>query len=293
MKKKTFLDSIRIYLTESCNANCVHCFNKNIRTEEHMPYEQVKKIFKYLHDNDIKKLKVMGGEPTVHPKFTDIYLLSQSLFNEVALFTNALNDEILRIKPRERDAIIYNFVFINKTFDFKKLLLAGNNFPRIFEIVIDSTTDIELLSEKINFVYRECEKRNIHHIYFQLTINCIDNIFDSKKIFNTNFRMILSFLIKFYPKHLSFDHTVPLCFWENETIELMCNNKIDYYKKTCRGIDFGLVDSKFNLLHCNQYPVILSPILENDRFISIKKMEELLKKSNDDKKKLNYNQLCI
>ena len=30
------INSIRIYLTESCNANCNHCFNKGIREDRHM-----------------------------------------------------------------------------------------------------------------------------------------------------------------------------------------------------------------------------------------------------------------
>ncbi|MDR0604623.1 MAG: 4Fe-4S cluster-binding domain-containing protein [Bacteroidales bacterium] len=66
-KKEKFLNSIRIYLTESCNANCSHCFNKNIRNEGHMSFDIAKNLFAYLKENNVCKLKMMGGEPTPSP----------------------------------------------------------------------------------------------------------------------------------------------------------------------------------------------------------------------------------
>ena len=63
------INSIRIYLTESCNANCNHCFNKGIREDRHMDTAKAEMLFNYFASNGIKNLKIMGGEPTVHPDF--------------------------------------------------------------------------------------------------------------------------------------------------------------------------------------------------------------------------------
>lgn len=130
------INSIRIYLTESCNANCNHCFNKGIREDRHMDTAKAEMLFNYFASNGIKNLKIMGGEPTVHPDFLTLYNLSQQKFDSVALFTNGLNAEITKITPRNTDAIIYNFLFINRQFDSNKYL-PSSNFARIFEIVID------------------------------------------------------------------------------------------------------------------------------------------------------------
>lgn len=287
------MKSMRIYLTESCNANCAHCFNKDIREEGHMKKEIAINLFNYLKSNGIHQLKIMGGEPTVHPNFNDLYHFSQNCFNSVALFTNALNDNILIIKPRKSDSIIYNFMFINKEFNFDKLLPNVNyDFPRVFEIVIDSKTNTEMLIEKIDFVAQKCKVQNISLYFFQLTINCIENIFEYKELINKNIRTLLSFLLEKHSKHVSFDHTVPFCFWEQESIILMHDNKLDYFKKTCRGVDFGLIDANLHLMHCNQYPVILSSIINKGLFIPFSRIEELLKECNDKKKKYNYNKAC-
>jgi radical SAM protein with 4Fe4S-binding SPASM domain len=256
--------------------------------------DMARNLFAYLKENNVCTLKIMGGEPTVHPNFLELYELSQSFFDNVALFTNALNGKILMIHPRKKDGITYNFVFINERFNFDKLLPAlGDNFYRSFEIVIDSNTNIELLIAKIDFVYRECKKRNINRFQFQLTINCISNIFHDKKTYNENFRKVLSHIIKEYRNNLSFDHAVPFCFWEEESIGLMDDYKINYHKQKCTGKDFGLIDSNFNLLHCNQHPIILTSMLKNQRFISIKQTKRELEKSNKDKQKSNYNKICF
>lgn len=287
------IKSMRIYLTESCNANCPHCFNKNIREEGHMKKEMAMNLFNYLKRNGVCQLKIMGGEPTVHPDFNELYVYSQNCFNSVALFTNALNDDILRIKPRKNDSIVYNFMFVNNKFNFDKLLPnVDYDFSRVFEIVIDSKTDVELLTEKINYVAQKCQIQNISMYFFQLTINCVENIFEFKELINVNIRILLSFLLANHPKHLSFDHTVPFCFWDQETINLMRDNKLDYFKKTCRGLDFGLIDANFHLMHCNQHPIILSSMIAKGNFVSFSRIEELLKACNDKKKMHNYKKAC-
>ena len=42
-------------------------------------------LFNYFASNGIKNLKIMGGEPTVHPDFLTLYNLSQQKFDSVAL----------------------------------------------------------------------------------------------------------------------------------------------------------------------------------------------------------------
>lgn len=288
------LNSIRIYLTESCNANCSHCFNKDIRNDLHMDYDTAIRMLKYLNKNNIEVLKIMGGEPTIHPDFLKLYTISQKQFSAVKLFTNGLNEKIFSITPRKNDSIIYNFLFINEKFNFDKLLPQyGDLFPRVFEIVIDHKTITDKLISQIDTAYSEGKiKRGINNLYFQITLNCVCNIFQYKKEINEKFRIVVQNIANKYSKKLSFDHSIPYCFWEEETLLLMLKYNLDYYKKTCTGKDVGLIDSKFNLLHCNQYPIILTPMIKDNKFISFIEIVDKLKKSNEKKKEYNAIKAC-
>lgn len=288
-----FIKSMRIYLTESCNANCSYCFNKEIRKESHMTTEKASKLFEYLRQNNVTSLKIMGGEPTVHPNFVFLYNLSQEKFQSVSIFTNALNNEITKIRPRNNDSIVYNFLFINKTFDINKFILIPDlKFNRVFEIVIDSQINIQDLKQRIDWSYEKMRKYNIKKFYFQITLNCIENIFKYQTIINNKFQDIIKYIMEKYPLHISFDHTIPFCFWEKESIDLMKKYHLDYYTKTCQGTDFGLIDANFNLLHCNQYQKNICSIFENDKIIDFVVLNNLLKQVNLQKKIHNIESRC-
>lgn len=288
-----FIKSIRIYLTESCNANCNYCFNKDIRKNSHMATEKVYKLFEYLQQNNVTNLKIMGGEPTVHPDFVSLYNLSQEKFKSVSLFTNALNNEITKIRPRNNDSIVYNFLFINEYFNIDKFILIPNlRFHRVFEIVIDSHINIQNLKHKIEWCYLKMEECNIENFHFQITLNCIENIFNSQSIINNKIQDIIRFIMEKYPSHISFDHTVPFCFWEKESINLMKKYHLNYYTKTCLGTDYGLIDANFNLLHCNQYQKKICSIFEDDKIIDFVILNNLLKQTNLQKKLHNIKSKC-
>ncbi len=289
------LTKIRIYLTENCNANCSHCFNSKIREDKHMETNTIIKLFDYFNKNGVSGIKIMGGEPTIHPDFKKIYKHSQKCFENVGLFTNALNEVIFDVKPRPDDGIIYNFLFINEKFDFSKLLPDIPSFPRGFEIVIDSKTDLDSLFKRIEFTYSKCKSFNLEDkfIKLQLTLNCVENIFECREILNKKFLSAINMIKKLAPDCLSFDHQYPLCFWLSETIEEMSEMNINMYKGTCLGYDAGLIDSEFNLLHCNQYPVKLLNLLNPDgEFPSFNFIRNTLMKSNMEKRIVNFEKGC-
>ena len=82
-----------ILLTEKCNQSCNYCFAKQKmrRAEkEEMSLEDVRKIIYFLKKNSQEEIRLMGGEPTLHPQFKEIvdFILSQGL--KIRLFTNGL-----------------------------------------------------------------------------------------------------------------------------------------------------------------------------------------------------------
>lgn len=294
-QQNDFLQGMRIYLTENCNANCSHCFNAKIREARHMDKRKLFDVLQYLKENKVKTLKIMGGEPTIHPDFLEIYKMSQQYFQNVNLFTNALNENVLFIKPRDCDAIIYNFLFVTYEFDFNKFLPNFSHFFRIFEIVIDSNTDTEALYQQIDYVHKNCLRLNIlpEKIRYQLTFNCIENIFRFKDLLNKRLVEVINFIINLSPKSISFDHRIPFCFWLPETLSAMKELNLDYYSGSCWGNDFGLIDAEFNLLHCNQHPIKLINFFDNGNIVDFNILKNSLIKANLEKRLFNLNKACF
>ncbi len=287
------INAIRILLTENCNGSCSFCFNKDLRENKDMDTNQAIKLFDRLAI-EIKNLKIMGGEPTIHPDFIMLYEHTQKRFKSVFLFTNALNDVILNIKPREEDAITYNISFINKNFNFNKIL-PDYDFVRSFETVVGTKTNIDDLLSKINFIIGKFNELKIKkRPRFSITLNCMENIFKHKQILNRKWRRLVVSLNDIDPKLVDFDHSIPVCFWTKESIELFKRTELpDSLFSTCRRGDYGLINSDFELLYCNQHPIKLANILEllnkNSSTLFFDKLNTILSKAYMEKLIKNLN----
>ncbi|MBU1147432.1 MAG: radical SAM protein, partial [Candidatus Omnitrophica bacterium] len=70
---------IQIDVTYVCNLKCNNCVRscKQAPTSQRMTVEQIKKFIKESIDNNIKweKMRLMGGEPTLHPDILEIVQL--------------------------------------------------------------------------------------------------------------------------------------------------------------------------------------------------------------------------
>ena len=169
--------NIRIYITESCNAKCPNCFNRTNRSDNSMDIDVFEKICIYFQNNGITNIKIMGGEPTIHPDFRQITKIAQRHFKTVSIFTNAINDGILNFSPRDTDSVIYNFKFA-KILNREKLLLDSDG-RRSLEIQISSTTNIHKLKEDISRIIEICGGTDVLNPC--LTLDCTENIFEYRQ----------------------------------------------------------------------------------------------------------------
>lgn len=285
-------------LTENCNANCLHCFNKDIRQNKHMDTKKALILFNYLGKH-IETLKIMGGEPTVHPNFDKLYEAAQNQIKHINLFTNAINNEILKIVPRINDNIVYNLACIDKNFDISKLL-PQYDFNRDFEIVVSHSTDMKKILFNIDFIIKSIKNIGMDNKFkLLLTLNCVKDIFKARDELNIKWQNIVEYIYNINPKYLGFDHVIPLCFWTKESINLINKLNLKYYfHGMCTPDDAGLINSNFELLYCNQYPVKLADVFnkreDDNSIISFNRMNTLLFKSYMEKLLINLNNgLCI
>jgi radical SAM protein with 4Fe4S-binding SPASM domain len=90
----TELKTIYLFLTRKCNLSCQHCYVEGVGPQAKgvdFSYETVRGIIEQARPHGLRKVKVSGGEPTVHKDFLPImkYLGSIGL-REIVLETNGL-----------------------------------------------------------------------------------------------------------------------------------------------------------------------------------------------------------
>lgn len=284
------MKSIRILLTEKCNANCKNCFNAEYRRNKDMKLEDFKQLCDYLNKNNIKKLKVMGGEPTYHPDFLEMMEYAQEKFKGIHIFTNAINNEIIKIRLRNTDSIVYNSYFLDDEFSIEKLML-DNGGSRTFETQISSDSDIKGI--KKNF-YRIINEARIEYgeqvvkdkIGINLTLNCVENIFAKKHIIIIKWNELYDYIKEILKVDVKVDHSVPWCFFVNTDMKI----KQGIWK--CNYQCSGLIDTDLILRYCNQMPKKLLQLKQNGRFVPFKIVENHLYMANLQKISNNLQKIC-
>lgn len=254
-------NSMRVLITEKCNSKCRNCFNSVYREKKEIDITTYIKLCEYLSRNKIKRVKIMGGEPTVHSAFEHIITISQSYFESVVIFTNALNDRIMNVHPRRKDTIVYNFNFFSSRFNKEKFLLdrLGN---RRLEVQIGNRTNVEHVTNRLSLL------KSIPNLKINLTLDCMENIFDDKIKLEQKFITISDYIRNELKTDYLVDHKIPFCFWTKNTIvpDAMCLDNC-----------VGLIDSSLRFRFCNQFEPSLCDLIDVDgEFVSFDKIMSIL-----------------
>lgn len=257
-------NTCRLILTEDCNASCPHCFNANMRTGKHMPMDI---FYRALALVDAPAIKLMGGEPTLHPNILEIIDACHNAGAIVRLFTNGLKKDILdRIGLMANDTVTYNF-FVADTKLSNQNYLWYKDINRTFHVVVNTKTDFARLFLKLRNLAGLLQKQpeNIKaRSGIALSLDTQEDIFQERETLQPILLNIVKRLKLWGFRHISRDHQIPLCFWTRPEIqkyldEKMKNNKItDCLSPKCAswiGIDG-------TIRHCNQFPVHCGEISE-------------------------------
>jgi organic radical activating enzyme len=104
-------------ITNKCNKKCVYCFAGDTLNEygnSFMDGEVYEKALAYLKRSGINQVRLLGGEPTLHPDFTAY--VTRALKNKfsILLFTNGLikNDilKFLKAIPGDKLSVLLNTI---------------------------------------------------------------------------------------------------------------------------------------------------------------------------------------
>ncbi|HEX5839103.1 MAG TPA: GTP 3',8-cyclase MoaA [Anaerolineales bacterium] len=87
---------LRISLTDRCNLRCVYCMPKEglqwQAREEQLSVEELVRVVETAAQGGVRRIRLTGGEPLVHPKIVEIVQRIASIreIEEVSLTTNAM-----------------------------------------------------------------------------------------------------------------------------------------------------------------------------------------------------------
>lgn len=171
-----------IEINNYCNMRCFYCVYNNyscIEKKEYMTIKTLNKIIDFAKKEDIKKILITGGEPTLHPQFIDVCNILFDNFEDVSICSNGyiLNKDI------------QNF-FINSNFSTYTISLDG-----LSSICNENCNGIKNSTKKIksllDVLINKNKKISIHYTlnklnYFEVDdfINWGKNIFYEIKISN-------------------------------------------------------------------------------------------------------------
>ena len=271
----------RVLITDRCNMNCPTCFNRGIRNDQEMPVEDFFQLCSYLkNDGHIERLKIMGGEPTVHNDFQEIIGIAQNNFDSIHIFTNGVNDEIAKVKMRKDDTIIYNLSCMGDQYPSAKLL-PEQNFVHAYETRIDSKCSVDRIMRVISHVHSIVGDK----IVINLTLDCTEDIFANKKVLIAKWNAIVSFIEGLHVRY-RVDHAIPYCFFVGSPMRIKVRGSF------CPIACAGLITPDLKLRHCNQTPVNLLSVRQNGRFIPWQILEQYIMCTHFEMQSKSLGKIC-
>jgi len=88
------LQQLRVCITYHCNRNCSFCYSRGLQEEfkEHMSLSDFEFLIRWAKSQGWQSLRLLGGEPTVHPEFKTILGIARQQGFSLSISTNGLFD---------------------------------------------------------------------------------------------------------------------------------------------------------------------------------------------------------
>ena len=299
----------RVVLTELCNKNCSHCFNAKFRKTGVMDADKLIEFWR-LNSSFLsrKRVKLMGGEPTLHPRIYEIMHEGCLYFGGVDVFTNGTTMEKITQDPlnlRYHLSGKIHYIINGFTFDldtFKEYAPFVSQISLHFVIPYDKTAMYEIVGK-----IRKCMELD-NRFHFIISPDTQVDIFDDE--IQERYREVWLEAIKtIIPALMSrgfgfnYDHILPMCFYNQEMLDFLHsvpvhdNNAmvdgIHSMKITCCGdVQMGLIFPNFDIYFCNQTRMYVGNLLnENGTPKGMPEILEMLqpfsKKKTDNVKNLS------
>jgi len=218
-----------------------------------------------------EELKVMGGEPTLHPRVVDVVHEAYYHFNIVKLFTNGSTMSKITKDPRMIKTHfegVTRYLINGYTFQPEKFH-EYENFIR--EIILHCVIPLENVDEFISRVFSFVELSP--QIRIALSCNTQVNLFDDEIMEKYRESWMKATLTLTRPlemegRFFGFDHSFPMCFFTQDMLNTYhlhgMGNFVHKRTHCCSEFALGLIDWNYDLYYCNQTRFKIGSVLNED-----------------------------
>lgn len=285
MRQMLFFKALNIIVTYRCNLSCPYCYEQSMRFQEDMTIEEFEHLMEWMKKNRLKRIIIMGGEPTQHARFS--HLLERCMSNnmEVGLLTNMLFDDAVLKAIKKYMFPLYIQANINHPDTYKKgeYEKIKNNFKKLYRSVSGFIIRYNLHGKNCDSAAVVRLARSIHSpIRFSLTNspvgcegreNAVTPSIETLKVRGA--QQIRQFL-KMCKKHkvaAFFARPVPQCMFSEEERSMYAYNGIKYRCYVGRDGDYASrlnVNPDLTIMGCYGVPVLGPCIVEFNAYDELK-----------------------
>ena len=253
----------------TCNNKCKWCYTYEYKCNNlTMNSEKIKKTVDMLANNGIKKIILIGGEPTINKEIIDIieYINKKNIIVSIASNGRKFSDFSFTQNCKKAGLSFANisikgindeqYIKNTNSIGFSEMIEGYKNLKKCdvnlaMSYVITSNNIEEFFNLKKMLL-----ENNISSILFLLykpSINTQDHsveppIIDLAKACKTAYSVFKNSGID-----IKFEMSIPLCLFENEFLDTLISKKM---LSTCCHITKGngiVFDTDFNILPCNHF----------------------------------------
>jgi len=262
----------RIILTEQCNLSCDHCFNSMFRKKGTMDIDiwidYMKRNVPYLWD---RELRIMGGEPTLHPRIIEFVDVSSNYFQTMALFTNGTTmPELSKNEAFTKNHFNGKLSYAINGFTFnQKKFQEYSDYVHL--IKLHEVVPLEGVDRFINRVFKQMELQP--KVLFLFSPDTQVDLVDDKTA-EMYRKPWMDAMITILPKlnkrgiPYGFDHYFPMCFYTQEMLDELHIHDIEGLHteriSCCGDRHMGLIDWNFDLYFCNQTRIKIGSVLDEN-----------------------------
>jgi radical SAM protein with 4Fe4S-binding SPASM domain len=241
-------------------------------------------FIRYMKENsrllNSEELKVMGGEPTLHPRVIDLIHEAYYHFAHIKLFTNGSQMSKITKDPR----------MVKTHFEgVTSYLLNGHTFkPEKFHeykdfvrgIVLHCVVPLENVDDFINRVLGFAGLSP--QISICISPNTQINLFNdniTEKYRESWIKAVTTLVPRLESQLFGYDHYFPTCFFTQEMIDIFHSHNINMVDKTgcCCEYHLGLIDWNYDLHFCNQTRFKIGSVLdENGNMLPLPVINEMI-----------------
>lgn len=242
-----------LLLTTRCNLSCTYCFAKERMSHNghrDISMEDVTKVISILKRSNDFNFRLMGGEPTTHPRFKDIVLLAAGEGMHIDLLSNgtwpnAYNELFGQISPNK----LLFLLNIDHPDNYTPALwkrIETNLFALAGRRGVSLSFNIFSKNPQYQYLFELTTKYNIRRVRLSFSLPVLDT--HNTRLDLEEYGDMADFIIAFTRQcafrgvEVQLDNAVPLCIFSNaQAGELLLKGILDLNRNArCRPIiDIG------------------------------------------------------